>query len=192
MALRPYIVGNWKMNKTASEAVRFARELTSALPKDPAVEIVLAPPFTALESVGTTLGSASHIALGLALIGGIAVLADRPFQVGDWVVVGDVEGTVEWVGFRSTRLRTFQGQIAIIPNAQVFQNPVENYSTGERRVDLRCGVAYGDDLEKARELAIDAISMATRMNFATPSAWVRKWAKPIGAVGSVMRSSTRN
>jgi triosephosphate isomerase len=52
------------MNKTASEAVRFARELTSALPKDPAVEIVLAPPFTALESVGTTLGSASHIALG--------------------------------------------------------------------------------------------------------------------------------
>jgi triosephosphate isomerase len=58
------IVGNWKMNKTASEAVRFVRELASALPKDPALEIVLAPPFTALESVGTTLGAASHIALG--------------------------------------------------------------------------------------------------------------------------------
>lgn len=58
------IVGNWKMNKTASEAVRFVRELTSALPKDPAVEIVLAPPFTALESVRTALAAASHIALG--------------------------------------------------------------------------------------------------------------------------------
>lgn len=58
------IVGNWKMNKTASEAVRFVRELTSALPKDPAVEIVLAPPFTALESVRTALATASHIALG--------------------------------------------------------------------------------------------------------------------------------
>ena len=52
------------MNKTASEAVRFVRELTSALPKDPAVEIVLAPPFTALESVRTALAAASHIALG--------------------------------------------------------------------------------------------------------------------------------
>jgi phosphoglycerate kinase/triosephosphate isomerase (TIM) len=58
------IVGNWKMNKTASEAARFVRELASALPMDSAVEIVLAPPFTALESVRTVLGSASQIALG--------------------------------------------------------------------------------------------------------------------------------
>ena len=58
------IVGNWKMNKTASEAARFVRELTSALPRDPAVEIVLVPPFTALESVRAALGSASHRGLG--------------------------------------------------------------------------------------------------------------------------------
>jgi len=58
------IVGNWKMNKTASEAARFVRELTSALPRDPAVEIVLVPPFTALESVRAALGSASHLGLG--------------------------------------------------------------------------------------------------------------------------------
>jgi len=58
------IVGNWKMNKTASEAARFVRELTNVLPQDPAVEIVLAPPFTALESVRTALGSSSHLGLG--------------------------------------------------------------------------------------------------------------------------------
>ncbi|HET7909859.1 MAG TPA: triose-phosphate isomerase [Nitrospira sp.] len=58
------IVGNWKMNKTATEAVRFVRELVSALPKDPAVEIVLAPPFTALEPVRSVLSAASHLALG--------------------------------------------------------------------------------------------------------------------------------
>ncbi len=57
------IVGNWKMNKTASEAARFVRELTNVLPKDSAVEIVLAPPFTALESVRTALGSSSHLGL---------------------------------------------------------------------------------------------------------------------------------
>ena len=52
------------MNKTASEAVRFVRELAGVLTKDPAVEIVLAPPFTALESVHGVLGSVSHLALG--------------------------------------------------------------------------------------------------------------------------------
>ena len=58
------IVGNWKMNKTASEAARFVRELTAALPSDQAVEIVVAPPFTALESVRAVLGASSHIGLG--------------------------------------------------------------------------------------------------------------------------------
>ena len=57
------IVGNWKMNKTASEAARFVRDLATALPHDPMVEFVVAPPFTALESVRTALGPASHIAL---------------------------------------------------------------------------------------------------------------------------------
>ena len=58
------IVGNWKMNKTASEAARFVRELTAALPQDQTVEFVVAPPFTALESVRAALGATSHIGLG--------------------------------------------------------------------------------------------------------------------------------
>lgn len=58
------IVGNWKMNKTASEAASFVHELMHALPISPSVEIVLAPPFTALQSVRTALGSTSRIGLG--------------------------------------------------------------------------------------------------------------------------------
>lgn len=60
------IVGNWKMNKTASEAATFIGELTRHLPKAPltGVELVVAPPFTALESVGRVLGSGSLIQLG--------------------------------------------------------------------------------------------------------------------------------
>jgi len=58
------IVGNWKMNKTASEAARFVVELSRAIPNNPAVEIVLVPPFTALASVGTALGPASPFAVG--------------------------------------------------------------------------------------------------------------------------------
>lgn len=60
----PLIVGNWKMNKTASEAASFVRELIGRLTVNPKVEIVLAPPFTALESVRLTLGPSSKIGLG--------------------------------------------------------------------------------------------------------------------------------
>lgn len=58
------IVGNWKMNKTASEAAAFIREIAPRLPASPAVEFVVAPPFTALESVRAALGPSSHIQLG--------------------------------------------------------------------------------------------------------------------------------
>ena len=54
---RALIVGNWKMNKTASEAAAFSRELTRTIPTVSSIEIVVAPPFTALDSVRTALGS---------------------------------------------------------------------------------------------------------------------------------------
>jgi triosephosphate isomerase len=61
---RTLIVGNWKMNKTASEAAAFVHEIAHRLPTSPAVEYVVAPPFTALESVHAALGSSSAIQLG--------------------------------------------------------------------------------------------------------------------------------
>ena len=59
----PLVVGNWKMNKTASEAAMFVQELLDNLDIGPRVEIVIAPPFTALESVRAALGSSSKLGL---------------------------------------------------------------------------------------------------------------------------------
>ena len=57
-----------------------------------------------------------------------------------------------------TVVKTFQGLHVIIPNKEVFQNPLTNYTrTNERRIDLECGVSYGDDLEKVRKIAMDAL-----------------------------------
>ncbi|HSQ90941.1 MAG TPA: triose-phosphate isomerase [Nitrospiraceae bacterium] len=61
---RPLIVGNWKMNKTASEAAAFIRNLRERVPASPHADVVLAPPFTALESVRNTLDSSSYFSLG--------------------------------------------------------------------------------------------------------------------------------
>ena len=61
---RPLIIGNWKMNKTASEAAAFIRDLRERVPASPNADVVLAPPFTALESARNALGPSSWISLG--------------------------------------------------------------------------------------------------------------------------------
>lgn len=65
------------------------------------------------------------------LFGSATVLADSPFKVGDWVQIGDVDGTVESVGFRSTRIRTFYNSQVVVPNSTLMTATVDNY--GARR-----------------------------------------------------------
>ncbi len=83
------------------------------------------------------------------LFGSLTVLLDRPFQVGDWVVVGSVEGTVEEVGFRSTRIRTFYNSKITLPNSQLTSASVDNLGDRQyRRWSTRLGVAYNTPPEK--------------------------------------------
>ncbi|MEO1235429.1 MAG: mechanosensitive ion channel family protein [Planctomycetota bacterium] len=79
--------------------------------------------------------------------GSVAVLLDRPFSVGDWVVLpgvgGDVEGTVEDLGFRSTRIRTFYNSQVTVPNAALVRATVDNYGRRRyRRWKTHVGVQY--------------------------------------------------
>jgi len=87
-----------------------------------------------------------------------AFLAVRgPFDAGDTVEVDGELGVVTAVELRRTTLRTFDGLTVIIPNKQIFQNRLINYTrTEERRVDIDVGVAYGDDLERTREVILAA------------------------------------
>ena len=112
------------------------------------------------------------LALGFAfqdiaanLMAGIYLSVQRPFRPGHIIETKDFFGVVKRIHLRWTEIRTQQGQVVLIPNKQVFENPIQNYSaTGERRVDLRLGVSYGDDLEKARRVALRAVGeVSTRM-----------------------------
>lgn len=105
------------------------------------------------------------LALGFAFqdiasnfISGIILSIRHPFGIGDIIETNDYFGTVSKLNLRNTVLRTVTGQIVFIPNKKVFENPLENYtSTGFRRIDLSCGISYGDDLEKARKIATEAV-----------------------------------
>ncbi len=83
------------------------------------------------------------------MIAGMFLLLDKPFVIGDWVSVDSVEGIVEDISFRSTRIRTFTQGLVIVPNQQVSNASITNWSRMEkRRVSFTLGVSYNTTPEK--------------------------------------------
>ena len=82
------------------------------------------------------------------ILSGVLVMLDKPFVIGDWIETGDLEGVVEDISFRSTRLRTFtQGQV-IIPTSQIGNANLINWTRMEkRRVKFDLGVDYGTSIK---------------------------------------------
>lgn len=108
--------------------------------------------------VGLALGFAFQD-IAANFVSGILIAVRQPFKVGDIIENGDYFGTVRDINLRVTTIATFQGLEALIPNKNLFENPVVNYTrTKDRRVDLSVGVSYGDDLEKVKKLTIDTVS----------------------------------
>jgi len=83
------------------------------------------------------------------LFGSMTVVLDRPFKIGDWVVIGDLEGTVEEVGLRSTRIRTFHNSLITVPNSRLVQASVDNLGERRyRRVKCMISIHYNTPAEK--------------------------------------------
>jgi MscS family membrane protein len=78
------------------------------------------------------------------LFASLVIFMDRPFRAGDWVAIEGVEGTVENVGFRSTRIRTFYNSLITVPNAEVTRLKVDNLGVRrQRRIKTTISVTYG-------------------------------------------------
>jgi MscS family membrane protein len=86
------------------------------------------------------------------IFGGASIFADKPFQIGDVITVSGNTGTVEEIGVRTTRIRTFEDTVFILPNAQVADSPLENLSarTHRRRI-LSIGLTYEHSAAQLRE-----------------------------------------
>ncbi|MGI9428779.1 MAG: mechanosensitive ion channel family protein [Bythopirellula sp.] len=91
---------------------------------------------------GAALAFASKDAVA-NFFGSVTVLFDRPFEVGDWIVTEGAEGTVELVGFRSTRIRTFYNSLITLPNSHLTTAAVDNMGRRRyRRIKTTLGVQY--------------------------------------------------
>lgn len=86
------------------------------------------------------------------LFGSVTIMLDRPFNIGDWVQTPSVEGTIEEIGFRSTKVRTFAQAVVTIPNSVMSNDPITNWSRmGKRRVNFQLKVSYQTTAEQLQQ-----------------------------------------
>lgn len=105
------------------------------------------------------------LALGFAFqdiaanfISGFILAMQRPIRVGELVLTGGHRGVIKRIDLRTTEMIDLQGVQVIIPNKEIFQSVLMNYSRyPSRRVDLKVGVSYGEDLERVKRITIDAV-----------------------------------
>ena len=121
-------------------------------------------------SIIAVLGAAG-LAIGLALQGtlqniaaGIMLLVLRPFRVGEYIDAGGVSGTIDAINLFTTDMTTYDGIYRSVPNAELWNRNILNYSRNPtRRLDVPVGIAYEDDVEQALELLLSHLSQDTRV-----------------------------
>lgn len=112
----------------------------------------------------TTLGLGS-VAIGFAFkdtfenfLAGILILLREPFEINDYIECEDVEGQIEKITIRDTHIRQTDGQLVVVPNNLLFQNPVTVRTSRDlRRITVICGVGYGENVDESREVIEKAV-----------------------------------
>jgi small-conductance mechanosensitive channel len=125
----------------------------------------------ALDAVGVNLQSAvtalglGGVALGFALkdilsnlVSGMLILAMGPFEIGDQIVIGETEGTVEQIELRATQIRTYDGRLVLVPNGEVFTSRITNNTASPvRRGSVDVYLGYKEDSSHALAVVLDAV-----------------------------------
>ncbi len=86
------------------------------------------------------------------VFGSVTIFSDKPFRLGDWIKIGDVEGTVEEIAFRTTRIRRFDQALVTVPNSQFVNSSIINYSAMQkRRIEFYVRISYKAPLFNIKE-----------------------------------------
>ena len=126
--------------------------------------VVAIPGFTPAKLIGA-LGIGS-VAIGFAfkdifqnLLSGILLLLSEPFRIGDQIVSGDYEGTVEDIKIRATTIKTYDGRQVVIPNSDLYTSALTvNTAYKQRRLQVAIGIGYEEDIEVAKAEIIKALN----------------------------------
>lgn len=112
-------------------------------------------------------------------LAGILILYREPMRLHDYIRCEDVEGQVEKITIRDTHIRQTDGQLVVLPNAILFKNPVVIRTDQERRrVSITAGVAYGEDVDRCRDVIAGALQGLDRVHQEEP---IQVFAQAFGA-----------
>ncbi len=156
------VLTDWLEVKAESTDSKLDDQLVPLLRKTLKVFIAIVGALFVLQNLEVDVGSLlaglglGGLAFALAakdsvanFFGSLVVFVDKPFQIGDWVVIAGVEGTVEEVGFRTTRVRTFYNSLVTIPNAKMTDTSIDNYGARRwRRYVANMGLQYDTPPER--------------------------------------------
>jgi small-conductance mechanosensitive channel len=143
-----------------------------------AVASVIIFPSLRWRDLVTGLGISS-VAIGFALkdilqnfVAGVLLLWRRPFRIGDQIRTGDYEGTVEDIDVRATHIRTYNNELVVVPNGDVYTRAmVVRTAYGHRRVRLVVSISYFDDIDADREVIRSALAR-TEGVLGDPGPWI--------------------
>lgn len=169
------VTSNWYLEEVASQTdtpldnqmVPFIRRIALILLVVIAAIVILGHFDVEISGLVATLGVGS-LAVALAAqaalsdtISGFLIMIDRPFRIGDRIEILELDtwGDVEDIGLRSTRIRTRDNRMVIVPNSVISKSLVVNYAypNSEYRNQIHIGVAYGTDIEFARSTLVEAV-----------------------------------
>ncbi len=182
-ALIILVVGRWIVKKLvgllerAMGKAKLDDMLISFLSSIAYMALLVVVILAALEQLGVNTTSAlavfgaAGLAIGLALQGSLSNFAAgtmliffRPFKNGDMVEAAGVTGVVEEIRIFNTLFKTPDNREIIVPNGQIYEGTIINYSARDtRRIDLVMGIGYGDDIRQAKELIEAAIAADERI-----------------------------
>ena len=115
---------------------------------------------------------AAGLAVGLAMQGslanfaaGVLIVMFRPYRVGDWIEAAGISGSVQEVQILTTTLKTGDNKRVIVPNGQIMDSIITNYSANDtRRVDMVVGVSYDDDIDEVRKTLQELVEAEDRIH----------------------------
>ncbi|MCK5835650.1 MAG: mechanosensitive ion channel [Desulfobacula sp.] len=114
--------------------------------------------------IGLALSFAAQDTVG-NLISGIVIIIDRPFKEGDWIILGSMHATVTQIRLRTTVLTTFDNETVVVPNKQISQERIVNYTMTPRiRVKIPIGIAYKEDITQARTVLLATLKGDDRIS----------------------------
>jgi MscS family membrane protein len=157
-------MGYWRQRAAGKEDDAFNKQLFPIIRKSLKAFVIIVAALVTLDNIGVNITAAiaslsiGGLAVGLAaqdtlanLFGAVAVFMDKPFRIGDRIQLDSVDGTVETIGLRSTRVRNLNGHLVTIPNKTVGNATITNVTLRPNiKTELNIGVTYDTPAEKVK------------------------------------------